>query len=292
MLIGEFLNTMASKLGLQQDPNLVSLLSNAQFANVDVNDDLANRFNTGLMSLEGAKNNSDVQNHFKPIILKAVDNQFETIAKQYGFESELAAEKSTYKRAEMIAGKIQALIDAEKGKGGQASEKENQLTQQIQQMQSQLQALSESKNSEIAQLKKAHEDQMLSMLINSELGDKPYANDSIPRNVNVMTARNLVDAMLKEKGVIAINDNGVLRLKQAANPTLDYVDEGYKPVSFASFADKILADSKMLRVSQAGKQAAATTQTTTIDTPPTQPQIPQTLANSINSSIADLSRKN
>lgn len=290
MLIGEFLNTMAAKLGAQQNPHLVSLLANNQLTQAEIHDDLANLLNTGLMSLDGAKNNSDVQNHFKPIILKGVDERLDAIAKQFGFETELAAEKSTYKRAEIIASKMQALIDAEKNKNGQPSEKENQLNQQLQQLQSQLQTAIAAKDGEIAQLKQAHESQLLSMLIDAELGDKPYANDAIPRNVNVMTARNLVDAMLKEKGVVAINDNGTLRLKQAANPTLDYMDEGFKPVSYSSFADKVLADSKMLRVSQPGKQQPAQQAQQIIDTPPTTPQVPQSLTQAIGGSIADLTK--
>ena len=291
MLIGEFLNTMAAKLGAQQNPHLVSLLANNQLAQAEIHDDLANLLNTGLMSLDGAKSNSDVQNHFKPIILKGVDERLDAIAKQFGFETELAAEKSTYKRAEIIASKMQSLIDAEKNKNGQPSEKENQLNQQLQQLQSQLQTAIAAKDGEIAQLKQAHESQLLSMLIDAELGDKPYANDAIPRNVNVMTARNLVDAMLKEKGVVAINDNGTLRLKQAANPTLDYMDEGFKPVSYSSFADKVLADSKMLRVNTAGKQQPTQQPNQKIiDTQPTTPQIPQSFAASIGNSIADLQK--
>lgn len=290
MLFGEFLNTMAAKLGAQQNPHLVSLLANNQLTQAEIHDDLANLLNTGLMSLDGAKNNSDVQNHFKPIILKGVDERLDAIAKQFGFETELAAEKSTYKRAEIIASKMQSLIDAEKNKNGQPSEKENQLNQQLQQLQSQLQTAIAAKDSEIAQLKQAHESQLLGMLIDAELGDKPYANDAIPRNVNVMTARNLVDAMLKEKGVVAINDNGTLRLKQAANPTLDYMDEGFKPVSYSSFADKVLADSKMLRVSQPGKQQPAQQAQRVIDTPPTTPQVPQSLTQAIGGSIADLTK--
>lgn len=291
MLIGDFLNTMAAKLGAQQNPHLVSLLANNQLTQAEIHDDLANLLNTGLMSLDGAKNNSDVQNHFKPIILKGVDERLDAIAKQFGFETELAAEKSTYKRAEIIASKMQSLIDAEKNKNGQPSEKENQLNQQLQQLQSQLQTAIAAKDGEIAQLKQAHESQLLSMLIDAELGDKPYANDAIPRNVNVMTARNLVDAMLKEKGIVAINDNGTLRLKQAANPTLDYMDEGFKPVSYSSFADKVLADSKMLRVSTAGKQQPTQQPTQkVIDTQPVTPQIPQSFAASIGNSIADLQK--
>lgn len=289
MLIGEFLNTMAAKLGAQQNPHLVSLLANNQLTQAEIHDDLANLLNTGLMSLDGAKNNSDVQNHFKPIILKGVDERLDAIAKQFGFETELSAEKSTYKRAEIIASKMQALIDAEKNKNGQPSEKENQLNQQLQQLQSQLQTAIAAKDGEIAQLKQAHESQLLSMLIDAELGDKPYANDAIPRNVNVMTARNLVDAMLKEKGVVAINDNGTLRLKQAANPTLDYMDEGFKPVSYSSFADKVLADSKMLRVSTAGKQQPTQQPTQkVIDTQPVTPQVPQSFTAAVDNSIADL----
>ena len=60
MNLGDFLNTLAAKTGMQKDPGLVDLLSNSELANQHVSDDFANAMDTALMSLEGAKNNRDL----------------------------------------------------------------------------------------------------------------------------------------------------------------------------------------------------------------------------------------
>ena len=49
-----------------------------------------------------------------------------------------------------------------------------------------------------------------------------------------------------------MNENGVLKLKQAETPSLDYFDESHKAVAFRDFVDRILADKHMLEVSSGG----------------------------------------
>ena len=111
------------------------------------------------------------------------------------------------------------------------------------------------------------------MHVKTLLASKKYATKELPIDVNVQVARTLLDAKLKQSGAILVRDaDGTLKLKQAANPEMDYVDAGYKPVTFADFADKTLAESKLLDVSP--------------ETPPAprhQQQPPQTIpGNSVN----------
>ncbi len=91
MTLGDLLNTLASKCGLQQDQALIDLLSSSELAHSEVNDEFARRLDTGLMSLEGAKNNREVLNHLKPIILKAADDKFAVLAEKYGIADAMNA---------------------------------------------------------------------------------------------------------------------------------------------------------------------------------------------------------
>ena len=70
MKLGDFLTTLARKSNMNEDKALIDILSNSTLANTEIADSFANQLDSSLMSLEGAKNNPTILNHFKPIILK------------------------------------------------------------------------------------------------------------------------------------------------------------------------------------------------------------------------------
>lgn len=250
MKLGEFLTTLARKSNMENDAALVSILSNSDLANRDIADSFANSLDANLMSLDGAKNNPAVLNHFKPIILKAVDDKYAILAEKYGISDEMTAEKSTYKKSDILEAKIEAKIkdlEAKQGKAGDAT-KEAELTKQLQTLQTQLGTLTDQKAQELNGLKSQHETAMTDMLVKFNLTGKKFANKELPIEVNTTVAKTLLEAKLKESGAILVNENGTLKLKQAANPTMDYVDTGFKAVSFSDFTDQTLAASKMIEV--------------------------------------------
>ena len=266
MQAGNFLTSLAKKLGLENNQALVNLLTNATFAQTEIADELANSIDTGLMSLEGAKNNQDVLNHFKALNLNPIDTPIIAWAKEHGLEAEYTAEKSTYKRLAMMIEKSKALIEAAKKTGG-AGEKDaevKRLTEQLQKLQGEMTAAIAGKDTEISNLKAAHATDILDMLVTSTLAGKQYANDKINHDANVQYARFILNAALKEKGAVIVNDNGTLKLKQAAAPELDYLDEGHKPVTFGSFSDQTLAAAGVLKAFEPTQQR----------TPPTEIRVP------------------
>lgn len=252
MTLGDLLNTLAAKIGLQNDPALIDLLSSADLAKHDVSDNLAQRFDTGLMSLDGAKNNRDVLNHLKPIILKAADDKFAILAEKYGIANEMQSEQSTYKKIDLLESALATRL-AEMEKKAQSNqntkgEEAAQLTQQIAELQKQIATISATKDNELAEYKKATAKQQLDMLVNFELNGKRYANQDLG-DTNIDIARALITRAMQEQRATLINDNGTLKLKQTDNPSLDFVDSGYKPVSFGDFVNRILADKHLLEVS-------------------------------------------
>lgn len=250
MNLGDFLNTLAAKSGMQNDPALVDLLSNSELANQHVSDDFANALDSSLMSLEGAKNNRDLLNHYKPIILKAADDKFAILAEKYGIVNEMQGEQSTYKKIDILENRLAAKmaeLESKAGKGAQ-SEETARLVKQIENLQKQIIEVQTAKDTELAQLREQHTKQQLDMLVNIELNGKRYANQDLG-DTNITIGRALVEKALKEQNAVLVNEGGVLKLKQADNPQLDYVDSGFKPVTFGDFTNRVLAEKHLLEVS-------------------------------------------
>ena len=250
MKLGDFLNTLAAKTGMQNDPALVDLLSNSELAQHNVSDEFANAMDSSLMSLEGAKNNRDLLNHFKPIILKAADDKFAILAEKYGIVNEMQGEQSTYKKIDILENRIAAKItelESKVGKGAQ-NEETAKLVKQIENLQKQIVEVQTAKDTELAQLREQHTKQQLDMLVNIELNGKRYANQDLG-DTNITIGRALVEKALKEQNAVLVNEGGVLKLKQADNPQLDYVDSGFKPVTFGDFSNRVLAEKHLLEVS-------------------------------------------
>lgn len=250
MNLGDFLNNMAAKAGMQNDPALVDLLSSSELANTNIADEFANALDSSLMSLEGAKNNRDLLNHYKPIILKAADEKFAILAEKYGIVNEMQGEQSTYKKIDILENRLAAKmaeLESKAGKGAQ-SEETAKLVKQIEALQKQIIEVQTAKETELAQLRDQHNKQQLDMLVNIELNGKRYANQDLG-DTNITIGRALVEKALKEQNAVLVNEGGVLKLKQADNPQLDYVDSGFKPVTFGDFTNRVLAEKHLLEVS-------------------------------------------
>lgn len=250
MNLGDFLNNMAAKAGMQNDPALVDLLSNSELAKTHIADEFANTLDSSLMSLDGAKNNRDLLNHYKPIVLKAADEKLAILGEEYGIASEMQAEQSTYKKIDLLKNRFAAKmaeLESKAGKGAQ-SEETAKLVKQIEGLQKQIVEVQTAKETELAQLREQHTKQQLDMLVNIELNGKRYANQDLG-DTNITIGRALVEKALKEQNAVLVNEGGVLKLKQADNPQLDYVDSGFKPVTFGDFTNRVLAEKHMLEVS-------------------------------------------
>lgn len=249
MTLGDLLNKMATKIGVQDDQDLIDLLSSSEIATREISDELAQRFDTGLMSLDGAKNNSEVLKHLKPILLKSADDKFAALAEKFGIRDEIAAEKSTYAKFDILERALDAKIaELEKKAGSASGENEKKLQQEIATLHQQLATLTATKDKELADFKAAAAQQQLDALIGFELNGKRYANQELGET-NVDIARALITKALEERGVMLVNEGGKLKLKNATSPELDYYDESHKAVSFSDFVNKLLADKHLLEVS-------------------------------------------
>lgn len=262
MKLGDFLNTLAQKSKIELDFGTLSNKKIDELNLIEIDDTVANQFDSTLMSLDGAKNNPEVLNHFKPIILKAVDNKYAILAEKYGLGEDFTNEKNTYKKADLLEQKIDAKLaelEAQKGKGGNA-EKEALLAKQLGDLQAQLSALTENSKKEVETVKSQYENEITEMHVKNLLAGKKFATKDLPIEVNTQMARLLIDKQLKEKGAMLVRKDGELKLVQSALPDMDFYMDN-KPVSFSDFTNKVLADNKLLEVSQPATQTATQQQT-------------------------------
>ena len=125
--------------------------------------------------------------------------------------------------------------------------KSNDPNFQISDLQGQLQTLTASKESELKALRDQHSREQLDFLVNLDLKGRHYANAELG-DTNIDIAHAIIDKALKERKAVIVNDNGVLKLKQADNLDLDFLDGQYKPVSFSDFVSSTLAEKHLLDV--------------------------------------------
>jgi hypothetical protein len=251
MKLGDFLNTMAGKLGLQNEQALKDLLAKAELADADIADAVANKMTAELMSLDGAKNNAAIKNHFYAEALNGVDSELAAAVNELGLDAELFKEsKNTYAKVRTLREKLK---EVHSEKSGSEGKEKSELQRQINELNDKLAKKIEAHQKELTKAKTEYDAQMLNHLMFASLKGRNYANKEMPADTSAKIAQMLITDELARRGIKPVNDNGALKLKQAADIALDYFDENHKALSYDDFAAKVLADNKLLAVSDPGK---------------------------------------
>ena len=252
MKLGDFLKNLATKIGLQNDQALVDLLAKSEMADLDVNDAIANPIVKDLMSLDGAKNNSLVKTHFTSQALNGVDTELMTAVTELELGDDVISqfkdEKNTYNKLRILKDKVKE-IKSKKVETNDQTKKAEYERQILELNQKIAKAIDYSKKS-LTDLTAKHEKEIVNFMRQHSLQNKPYAQKDLRPEINIKIAESLLDDELTKSGAILVRDGNLLKLKQASNPELDlYID--HKPVSYDDFVTKILADNKLLQVTQA-----------------------------------------
>lgn len=121
MLIGELINNLAQKAGMQPDnADLKTLLASPELASINVPDALVTTLDSGLLSLEAAKNNHpDVKKKYFADAYDGIDKQLMALIANDTFDQsdvdEISREKSTSKKQELIISKLKTAAKSAKG---------------------------------------------------------------------------------------------------------------------------------------------------------------------------------
>ena len=256
----DIVKLIADKAGIDTtDKSIVDLLS----VNATVGDEAFNKIETGLNSLltfESAKHNAQLSAHFKSQALLPADTEINNILEALGLEdadkAEFASEKSTYKKIGKLVEKVKAL-ESKKASATSGTDKKA-LTDEIQKLNGQILDLKAQSEAKIKAAQDEANAAILQYAQESLLSGKPFS-DSIPEAIRVSSSLQLINKELTAKGAKVIRAaDGSLKLIQAANPDLDYM-ENNKPVGYGEFADKVLSTHAMLKVSDPNKKVPGVT---------------------------------
>lgn len=255
-LIGEIFNNLAQKAGISaDDAKLKALLASPELAAIQVDDTLATALDSGLLSIEAAKNNHpDVKKKYFADAYDGIDKQLLAAIGTDTFDQvdleEIKAERSTSKKQELIISKLKAA--AKSAKGADKDEINRQLAAAHEAARLAKAEVETVKNSYEGKIK----DIQLKAAVKAIFGNYKTIYDELPPAVRTATMEAIIMQGLQDK-------NAELRTDEAGNLTLvskdgssNVFDAKHVQLTPQSFLDQTFAP--ILKVSGPTKPAAHT----------------------------------
>jgi hypothetical protein len=243
---GEVIQLIANKSGLD-----TSELTDLFQVKAEVSEETFQKIEgslSQLLSLQDAKNNPDLHKHFKALSLNPFDKLLNEVLESGSIDedvvNELKANPNTYDRAKKLIAKI-----AESKPASKADKDIEPLKAKIAELNNQVLKQREDYENKINSIAEENKTSLINYQIDSLLSSKEFANSDLPKDVNILTAKTLLEKELREKNAkIVLGEKG-LKLVNAETPELDFTDSN-KTVGFEDLVTKVLATNKLLKVSQ------------------------------------------
>lgn len=233
----------ALKVAGVTDAELTEIVNAPNADEVVLSDDLIKKFNTGILTLDSAKANPNLKSHFNAQVYNGIDALVARIVEENDLDSlskfDIDSEKSTPKKIELLTKALNKKVGT--GKAPANADEIKALNDQLLKLKTESELALKNKENEF-------ENTLIQMQRTQYLSSKEYAN--IPaeqKEIGIKIANEFINTALNEKGAILVRDNGVLKLKSAKDPSLDYY-ENNKAVTYNDFADGVLAQNNLLKV--------------------------------------------
>lgn len=264
--IGEVINNLAQKAGIaNDDAKLKALLASPELATIQVDDALVTILDSGLLSIEAAKNNHpDVKKKYFADAYDGIDKQLIKLVESDTFDQadldEIRNEKSTSKKQELIISKLKAA--AKSAKGADKDEINRQLAAAHE--------AARIAKAEVETVKTSYEGKIKDIQKNAAIkavfGNYKTIYDDLPANVKTATLEALINQALQDKNAVLMTDeNGNLQLVSKDGSTNVFGSNNVQ-LTPKSFLDQTFAP--VLKVSGPPKPAAPPRQQPNLPTPP------------------------
>ena len=252
MKLNALLKALFAKAGIpESDANATALLNNAAITDIDLADETANLVNNSLMNLTAAKNHPDIRKELvaagRSEAFDGMDNEIQTTMNDLGIDeatkTKILAEKSTTKRAALLAKELKRIGDEKPGNSAELTQKVNDLNKNISDLQ--------AKHATELQAEKAKFEQaLLQESINYDLVGFNYIfPKGTPTSTKLAAAKASVDRALQAAGAKVIRDeNGNKKLVRTDGT--DYFDASHKAVNYNDFISAALAQDNLLTATQ------------------------------------------
>lgn len=256
--LAEQLSALLLKSGVaESDPTLVKIKSLLETVEVPENYLNENLGKAGYMTIESAKNNSDLVKHFRATILNGLDSELANSYADLGLDeatiTKLSEEKNSFKRAALLAKTVKEL-EATKAKatGGDKAAIQAQIDALNKQVSDEKLARQQSEKAIRDEYEgKISDYQMKTLLASLNLVESAKEEQFLLAHTKVKNA-------LAEKGVKIVNENGVQKLVNSEG--LDYQENNNK-VGLNDFVNKVMADNKYIVTATQQKETAQTVKT-------------------------------
>lgn len=265
LLIGELINDLAQKAGLNaDDESLKFLLAAPELQKISVPDELASTINRGLMNVEAAKNNHpDIKKKYFADAYDGMDRfllqQLENDTFDENDLAEIKAERSTTKKMELAISKLKTAAKA----APKAADKAE--------INAQLAALNEQVRLAKAgteTVKQEYENKIKEIntraALQAHLAKYKTIYDELPTGIKSTTLKAIIDQALQDSNaVLTAGEDGTLSLVGKDGTNVFGSDN--RQLTVDSFLDKSFAP--ILKVSNAAQKPNGVTQPVTSTTP-------------------------
>lgn len=252
----EFLKELAIKAGVKiDDEKFKPLLAAPELAGIQIPDELVTGIDNGLLSLQAARNNHpDIKNHYYASAYDGLDKEINKFIEDHQLpddvKAEILAERSSTKRAVLLASKIKALEEkkATSGKG----EKET-LQTQINDLNAQLRAEKDKETGIRAEYEKKLKDKDMSYALRNLLGGYKTIYDDLDGEVKDITLKAIINkSLISDNAEFTVDDSAqlILRKKDGSN----FFGDDNRLLTPQSYLDKIMSRDKILKVTDQNQQ--------------------------------------
>lgn len=266
--LATFISELAAVTGVKAE-----LLKSFIEANgsLELPDEVVNGIKGGILTLEAAKNNSLLHDHFHAQALNGVDTDMDRYMSELKLDdkiiSEIKAEPKTAKRVRLLASKLRDLeaekINATGGDKKVLQEKIDALTKQVAEANGATLKQKEELQAEIAKVRAEADNHLRNYKVSEHFKSYKYANDKADANIQAKFAQTLVEEKLKELGLKIVFDKESGAVKLKTNADTDFYKEN-KLVDFKGLSDNLLAEAQLLKVSEPAKTGEGNHQTLSI----------------------------
>lgn len=247
MTLSEFLQETGNRSGYDTD-KLKDIVTNPAIMGMAIPDDFKSTVSTGLLTVKEAQINPEIKKHFTAMALNGADDTLRELMDEYQLSDEvkgsLKLEPSTYNRLKLFS---KALADLKDQHSKASAGDKGALVNQINELNATITTLKDTMKNDLSATEQKWLNKFMDTTINSHFGKYEYAMEGIPNDVSVMTARQIFEKKLAEKGGrLKFMDDKVM-LVSATDDALPFTIDN-KQVDFNSFADSVVYDNKLARV--------------------------------------------
>jgi hypothetical protein len=247
----DFLKELAIKAGVKIDDEAIKpLLAAPELAGITIPDALITGIDNGLLSLDAAKNNhSAIKGHYFSQAYDGLDKELTRFIEDNklpdDIKAEILAEKSSTKRAVLLAAKIK---DLEEKKANSGKGEKDSLQQQINELNNQLRAEKDKESGIRAEYEKKLKDKDMSYALRNILGGYKTIYDELDGEVKDITLKAIINKSLNaDAAEFTVDESGQLALRKKDGS--NFFGEDNRLLTPKSYLDKIMSRDKILKVS-------------------------------------------